>query len=99
MPIIRTSVDHGTAYGRAGEGRAREDSLDLAIEVAAQMSRAKMAAASRLASGGGLRPGSRFRGNAQAESGPRSSGRSGMLNLYSSRVAHPGTPLVALCKS
>ena len=63
MPIIRTSVDHGTAYGRAGEGRAREDSLDLAIEVAAQMSRAKLAAASRLASGGGLRPGSRFRGN------------------------------------
>ena len=23
LPIIRTSVDHGTAYGRAGEGRAR----------------------------------------------------------------------------
>jgi len=45
MPIIRTSVDHGTAYGRAGEGRAREDSLDHAIKVAAQMSRAKLAAA------------------------------------------------------
>lgn len=41
MPIIRTSVDHGTAYGRAGEGRAREDSLDRAIEVAAQMANAK----------------------------------------------------------
>ena len=41
MPIIRTSVDHGTAYGRAGEGRAREDSLDRAIEVGAQMARHK----------------------------------------------------------
>ena len=37
LPIIRTSVDHGTAFGRAGEGRAREDSLDAAIRLAATM--------------------------------------------------------------
>lgn len=37
LPIIRTSVDHGTAFGRAGEGRAREDSLDAAIRLAAEM--------------------------------------------------------------
>ncbi len=37
LPVIRTSVDHGTAFGRAGEGRAREDSLDAAIRLAATM--------------------------------------------------------------
>ena len=41
LPIIRTSVDHGTAFGRAGEGRASEGSLDAAIELAAQMAAAK----------------------------------------------------------
>lgn len=32
LPIIRTSVDHGTAYGKAGEGRANEQSLVEAIQ-------------------------------------------------------------------
>ena len=36
-PIIRTSVNHGTAFGKAGEGRASEESLIDAIEVAVQM--------------------------------------------------------------
>ena len=27
LPIIRSSVDHGTAYGKAGEGRANEESM------------------------------------------------------------------------
>ena len=27
LPIIRTSVDHGTAFGKAGEGRANEESM------------------------------------------------------------------------
>lgn len=36
IPIIRTSVDHGTAYDIAGTGAAREDSLIAAIELAAQ---------------------------------------------------------------
>ena len=27
LPVIRTSVDHGTAYGKAGEGRANEESM------------------------------------------------------------------------
>ena len=27
LPIIRVSVDHGTAYGKAGEGRANEESM------------------------------------------------------------------------
>jgi 4-phospho-D-threonate 3-dehydrogenase / 4-phospho-D-erythronate 3-dehydrogenase len=37
LPIIRTSVDHGTAFDIAGKGIAREDSLIAAIDVAIQM--------------------------------------------------------------
>jgi len=37
LPIIRTSVDHGTAFDIAGKGIAREDSLLAAIAVAIQM--------------------------------------------------------------
>ena len=36
IPIIRTSVDHGTAYDIAGAGLAREHSLLAAISLAAQ---------------------------------------------------------------
>lgn len=36
LPIIRTSVDHGTAYDIAGKGVARENSLCAAIRLAAQ---------------------------------------------------------------
>ena len=38
LPFIRTSVDHGTAYDRAGEGRANEESMVEAIEAAITMS-------------------------------------------------------------
>lgn len=31
LPIVRASVDHGTAFGKAGEGRANEESLIDAI--------------------------------------------------------------------
>lgn len=41
LPIIRTSVDHGVAYGKAGEGRANPDSLIQAIKLAAQLARNK----------------------------------------------------------
>lgn len=37
LPIIRTSVDHGTAFDRAGEGRANEESLLDAMYLAAKM--------------------------------------------------------------
>jgi 4-hydroxythreonine-4-phosphate dehydrogenase len=37
IPIVRTSVDHGTAYDIAGTGAAREQSLIAAIELAAEM--------------------------------------------------------------
>jgi len=37
LPIIRTSVDHGTAYDLAGTGRAHPGSLKAAIGMAAQM--------------------------------------------------------------
>jgi len=36
LPIIRTSPDHGTAYGAAAEGTCRADSLIAAIRLAAQ---------------------------------------------------------------
>ena len=35
-PVVRTSVDHGTAYDIAGKGAAREHSLCAAIQLAAQ---------------------------------------------------------------
>lgn len=41
LPVIRTSVDHGTAFGKAGEGRANEESMVEAIEVAALMAKHK----------------------------------------------------------
>ena len=39
LPIIRTSVDHGTAFDIAGKGIAHEANLITAIEMAAQMAR------------------------------------------------------------
>ncbi len=41
LPIIRTSVDHGTAFDIAGTGTARETSLLAAMDVAVKMVRAK----------------------------------------------------------
>jgi 4-hydroxythreonine-4-phosphate dehydrogenase len=43
LPIIRTSVDHGTAFDIAGTGIAREESLIAAIDVAIQMVAARPA--------------------------------------------------------
>jgi 4-phospho-D-threonate 3-dehydrogenase / 4-phospho-D-erythronate 3-dehydrogenase len=40
LPIIRTSVDHGTAFGKAGEGRANPQSLIEAIRMAAHLAKA-----------------------------------------------------------
>jgi len=37
LPVIRTSVDHGTAFDIAGTGKANEDSLIEAIEYAERM--------------------------------------------------------------
>lgn len=37
IPIVRTSVDHGTAYDIAGTGAAHEQSLLAAIQLAAEM--------------------------------------------------------------
>jgi 4-hydroxythreonine-4-phosphate dehydrogenase len=39
LPIIRTSVDHGTAYDLAGSGRAVPDSLKAAVKMAAEMAK------------------------------------------------------------
>lgn len=41
LPIIRTSVDHGTAFGKAGEGRANEESMVDAIALAITMAKNK----------------------------------------------------------
>jgi 4-hydroxythreonine-4-phosphate dehydrogenase len=37
LPIIRVSVDHGTAFGKAGEGRANPESMIQAIKIATQL--------------------------------------------------------------
>ena len=41
LPFIRTSPDHGTAFGIAGTGKAKPDSLIAALKMADQMSRFK----------------------------------------------------------
>lgn len=43
LPIVRTSVDHGTAFDIAGTGRAGHDSLVEAITVGAAMAQARAA--------------------------------------------------------
>ncbi len=37
LPIVRVSVDHGTAFGKAGEGRANPESMVEAIKIAARL--------------------------------------------------------------
>jgi 4-hydroxythreonine-4-phosphate dehydrogenase len=39
LPFVRTSVDHGTAFDRAGTGTATEESLFEAVTLAARMAR------------------------------------------------------------
>lgn len=39
LPIVRTSVDHGTAFGKAGEGRANEESMTDAIFAGVEMAK------------------------------------------------------------
>ena len=41
LPIIRTSVDHGVAFGKAGEGRANEESMVEAIRMAIDFAKQK----------------------------------------------------------
>jgi 4-hydroxythreonine-4-phosphate dehydrogenase len=41
LPFVRTSPDHGTAYGLAGTGRASPESLIQALKLAADMVRAR----------------------------------------------------------
>lgn len=43
LPIIRTSVDHGTAFDQAGKGTANEDSLINAIDYAIRFAGVRMA--------------------------------------------------------
>jgi 4-hydroxythreonine-4-phosphate dehydrogenase len=50
LPIIRTSVDHGTAFDIAGRGIAQESSLLAAIDVALQMTHARRAGTAPAAS-------------------------------------------------
>jgi 4-hydroxy-L-threonine phosphate dehydrogenase PdxA len=42
LPIIRTSVDHGTAFEIAGKGVASSDAMILAIESAVQLSKSRI---------------------------------------------------------
>lgn len=43
LPILRTSVDHGTAFDIAGQGIANEESMLAAIDVAIQLGQARPA--------------------------------------------------------
>ena len=42
LPIIRTSVDHGTAYDIAGKGMADPGSLLEAIKLASRLARSRV---------------------------------------------------------
>ncbi len=42
LPIIRTSVDHGTAFDIAGQGLARPDSMKEALRVAAALAKSSL---------------------------------------------------------
>jgi len=44
LPIVRTSVDHGTALDLAGTGKADAGSLHTAIRVGEHMARCRKAA-------------------------------------------------------
>ena len=39
LPIIRSSVDHGTAFGKAGKGTANATSMGNAIEYAIELAK------------------------------------------------------------
>ena len=39
LPIVRTSVDHGTAFGKAGEGRANPQSMIEALRLGALLAK------------------------------------------------------------
>ena len=43
LPFVRTSPDHGTALGIAGQGIARPDSLIAALRLAAEMAARRLA--------------------------------------------------------
>ena len=45
LPIVRTSPDHGVAFGIAGKGKARPDSLIAALRLAAEIAERRRAAA------------------------------------------------------
>jgi 4-hydroxythreonine-4-phosphate dehydrogenase len=47
LPILRVSVDHGTAFDRAGSGTANPESMVEAILVAAEMAKSRQQAAAR----------------------------------------------------
>jgi 4-hydroxythreonine-4-phosphate dehydrogenase len=42
LPVIRASVDHGTAFGKAGKGTANPESLIIAMEYAAKFAGVRM---------------------------------------------------------
>ena len=42
LPIIRTSVDHGTAFDRAGLGNSDHNSLIEAVQLAAELARGRL---------------------------------------------------------
>lgn len=46
LPIIRTSVDHGVAFGKAGKGRANPESMIEAIKLAIKLAQPKQKALS-----------------------------------------------------
>ena len=53
LPIVRTSVDHGTAFDIAARASRMPDSMIAAVRLAAQMAVARAASRGRAARGGG----------------------------------------------
>jgi 4-hydroxythreonine-4-phosphate dehydrogenase len=53
LPVIRTSVDHGTAFDIAGKGVADPGSMIAAVMLAAEMARSRAGARTNAVRGGG----------------------------------------------
>jgi 4-hydroxythreonine-4-phosphate dehydrogenase len=53
LPIVRTSVDHGTAYDRAGKGTADAAAMGHALALAAKLSAARRRTSRKTASRAG----------------------------------------------
>lgn len=77
LPVVRTSVCHGTAFDIAGQGRSDAGSLEAAVSLAVSCCLARRKREPAGNDGANRRRGGRVKAAARPESGPGRSGRKG----------------------